>query len=174
MQFRVTDAGRPVEAVYAQHSGAERCGVRRGDARDGRPVVFAAHGSHASYLRAGTRDRMWPDPNDEADGRGAVVAPAAGRDHARLAGLDAALDALGRLAGALVGAARAGLAARPGLPADRWDPEAFAASAGSCRAACDEVGECDGPEKALTVARAAGGAGGRPGGLPAACGVRQS
>ena len=24
---------------------------------------------------AGTRDRMWPDPNDEADGRGAVVSP---------------------------------------------------------------------------------------------------
>src|SRR4051812_49220712 len=25
VQFRVTAAGRPVEAVYAQHSGAERC-----------------------------------------------------------------------------------------------------------------------------------------------------
>src|SRR4051794_19114592 len=26
VQFRVTAAGRPVEAVLAQHSGAERCG----------------------------------------------------------------------------------------------------------------------------------------------------
>ena len=41
--------------------------------RAGHPVVFPAHGSRASYFRAGTRDRMWPDPNDEADGRGRVI-----------------------------------------------------------------------------------------------------
>src|SRR4051812_41565075 len=75
VQYRVTAAGQPVEAVYAQHSGAERCGFDAITLRDGRPLVFAAHGSHASYLRPGTRDRMWPDPNDEADGRGAVVSP---------------------------------------------------------------------------------------------------
>jgi len=40
----------------------------------------------------------------------------------------------------------------PAFQPSRWDAEAFAASAGSCRARCDEVGECDGPEKALTVA----------------------
>ncbi len=73
--------GAGLEAVYAQHSGAERCGFGAVSLRGGRPVVFAAHGSHASYLQAGTRDRMWPDPNDEADGRGLVVAPAAGGDH---------------------------------------------------------------------------------------------
>src|SRR3954470_7761955 len=58
------EAGRPVEAVYSQHSGAERCGW--GDVRldSGHPVVFVANGSHASYFVAGTRDRMWPDPND--------------------------------------------------------------------------------------------------------------
>ena len=81
VQFRVDAAGRPVEAVYAQHSGAERCGWREVERRGGRPVVYAAHGSHASYLHAGTRDRMWPDPNDEADGRGAVTSPAPRRDH---------------------------------------------------------------------------------------------
>jgi hypothetical protein len=71
----LSPAGRPAEAVFAQHSGAERCGWSSVTIRDGRPVVFAAHGSHASYLVAGTRDRLWPDPNDEADGRGLVVRP---------------------------------------------------------------------------------------------------
>jgi hypothetical protein len=75
VQYRLGSAGRPVEAVYAQHSGAERCGFGAVSLRGGRPVVYAAHGSHASYLQAGTRDRFWPDPNDEADGRGLVVQP---------------------------------------------------------------------------------------------------
>ena len=114
--------GRPLEAVYAQHSGAERCGCGAVDARGGRPVVFAAHGSHASYLRAGTRDRMWPDPNDEADGRGRGRRAAARRDHARPPGLDALPGPLGRLARALVDPARAGLAARPGVPAGPLGP----------------------------------------------------
>jgi hypothetical protein len=39
----------------------------------------------------------------------------------------------------------------PAFQPSRWDPEAFAASAGPCRASCDTVGECDGPEKALTA-----------------------
>ena len=60
--------------MYAQHSGAERCG-RRVERRGGRPVVYVANGSHAAYFHAGTRDRMWPDPNDEADGRGDVQRP---------------------------------------------------------------------------------------------------
>src|SRR3954454_23098681 len=59
----------------AQPSGAARCGPAAVTLRGGRPVVLTAHGSHASYLRAGTRDRMWPDPNDEADGRGVVTRP---------------------------------------------------------------------------------------------------
>src|SRR3954452_9799822 len=70
VQLRIDDAGAPTEAVYAQHSGAERCGW------DGsRPVVYVAHGSHASYPRPGVRDRTWPDPNDEADGRGTRMRP---------------------------------------------------------------------------------------------------
>jgi hypothetical protein len=39
-------------------------------------VVYVAHGSHAAYFRPGVRDRTFPDPNDEADGRGVVAAPA--------------------------------------------------------------------------------------------------
>ena len=65
------------EAVYAQHSGAERCPSSELERRGGRPVVYLANGSHAAYFHAGTRDRMWPDPNDEADGRGAVQRPRA-------------------------------------------------------------------------------------------------
>src|SRR4051812_23398925 len=72
VQYRLDAADRPVEAVYAQHSGAERCGWDEVE-RSGHPLVYAAHGSHASYLHAGTRDRMWPDPNDEADGRGPIT-----------------------------------------------------------------------------------------------------
>ena len=67
------------EAVYAQHSGAERCATRDVELRGGRPVVYVANGSHASYFHAGTRDRIWPDPNDEADGRGALLRPRAVR-----------------------------------------------------------------------------------------------
>ncbi|MGH2946818.1 MAG: Vps62-related protein, partial [Solirubrobacteraceae bacterium] len=75
VQVRLDVAGRPVEVVYAQHSGAERCPWAAVEKRGGRPVVYLARGSHAAYFRPGVRDRMWPDPNDEADGRGAVVSP---------------------------------------------------------------------------------------------------
>jgi len=75
VQFRVDAQARPVEAVFAQHSGAERCSWGTVQQRGGRPVVYAAHGSHASYLRAGVRDRTWPDPNDEARGDGLVTRP---------------------------------------------------------------------------------------------------
>jgi len=76
VQYRVTAAGRPVEAVYAQHSGAERCGFDSVTLRGGRPVVFSAHGSHASYLRAGTRDRMWPIPTTRPTGAARSSPPA--------------------------------------------------------------------------------------------------
>ena len=39
------------------------------------PVVYIANSSHASYPRAGTADRPWPDPNDEADGAGRQLRP---------------------------------------------------------------------------------------------------
>jgi hypothetical protein len=153
VQFRVDATGRPVEAVLAQHSGAERCGWDAVSLRGGRPVVFAAHGSHASYLRAGVRDRMWPDPNDEADGRGVVVAP-------RLVEISASSPAWMRHPGPWGGSRASRLVPPeqdsppgPAFQPSRWaDPSSFAASARSCQAACDEVGECDRPEKALTAA----------------------
>ena len=38
--------------------------------------MFIANGSHAIYSRPGVHDRPFPDPNDEADGRGRRVRPA--------------------------------------------------------------------------------------------------
>ena len=92
--------------VLSQHSGAERCPGPLG-------TVYVANGSHAPYFRPGVRDRMFPDPNDEADGRGARVRARRG-DHRGLAGLDAPALALGRRARPLPG--RVGLPARPRLP----------------------------------------------------------
>ena len=106
------------EAVYAQHSGAERCPSSELERRGGRPVVYLANGSHAAYFHAGTRDRMWPDPNDEADGRGAVQRPRAVPITAASPAWMRYRGRLGRRAGGLV-PARAVLPARPGLPGPR-------------------------------------------------------
>jgi hypothetical protein len=153
VQYRLDRDRRPVEAVYAQHSGAERCSWGTVERRGGHPVVYVANGSHASYLRAGVRDRMWPDPNDEADGRGTVVRP-------RVVRIGDRSPAWVRWPGQW-GDARA----RWWVPAEqdsprgpafqpegRWtDPGAWAREARSCRAECDELGECDTPETVLGI-----------------------
>jgi hypothetical protein len=56
------------QAVYAQHSWAERCAVPR-------RVVYVANGSHAAYFTPGVHDRPWPDPNDYARGDGRRLRP---------------------------------------------------------------------------------------------------
>ena len=155
-QYRVS-GGRGVEAVYAQHRGGERCGWSAVQTRDGHPVVYPAHGSHASYFRAGTRDRMWPDPNDEADGRGLAVSPA-------VVPVTASSPAWMAYRGRW-GAARAhwwipGEQDSPVGPAfqrgRRWsDPDAFAGAARSCQADCDHVNACDAPERGLSLVAAA-------------------
>jgi len=48
VQIRVDARARPVQVVYAQHAGAERCSWATVRPRGERPVVYAAHGSHAS------------------------------------------------------------------------------------------------------------------------------
>jgi hypothetical protein len=146
VQFRLDGS----EAVYAQHSGAERCPGGAVAGRAGRPVVYLANGSHAAYFRPGVRDRMWPDPNDEADGRGRVVTP-------RVEPLGAWVRWPGRW-----GSARAGWV--PGemdsprgpafQPQGRWsDPEGWARRARPCTfGRCDEAGECDTTETLMGVA----------------------
>jgi Vacuolar protein sorting-associated protein 62 len=145
VQYRVDDRGRLLEAVYAQHSGAERCGAATVEVRSGHPVVYAAHGSHASYFHAGTRDRTWPDPNDEADGHGPVVRPR--------------LVVVTRVSPGWMTNARPWGPTRaspipgeqdsprgPAFQPDRWDANAFAAAAHPCHAGCDHVNECDARE----------------------------
>jgi hypothetical protein len=53
VQYRLDAEYRPVEAVYAQHGGGERCGWDEVEKRGGSPVVYVAHGSHANYFRPG-------------------------------------------------------------------------------------------------------------------------
>ena len=156
VQFRLS-AGRPVQAVYAQHSGAESCDfgwVRRSASH---PVVYVARGSHAAYFIPGLRDRTWPDPNDEADGRGLRVRP-------RLVRIAEKRPAWMRYAGRW-GETRAGWVPgemdAPRGPAfqgqGRWsDPAAWAAAARPCtRLDCDRRGECDGRETAMSAGLAA-------------------
>ena len=108
--------GRPVQAVYAQHSGAESCGFRWAARGGERPVVQLARGSHAAYFRTGLRDRTWPDPNDEADGAGPRMRPRLVRIDESPPAVDALPRPLGRHRGGL-GPGRDGLAARTGVPA---------------------------------------------------------
>jgi hypothetical protein len=147
VQVRLS-GGRPVEAVYAQHSGAERCGWDDVTLDSGHPVVFVANGSHASYFVPGVRDRFWPDPNDEADGEGTMV-------RAPLVWITSRSPGWMRWPGRW-GGARAGWV--PGeedsprgpafQPQGRWsDPDAWAGAARPCtRGRCARVGACDGAE----------------------------
>jgi hypothetical protein len=152
VQYRL-DGG---EAVYAQHSGAERCGRASVEWRGGRPVVYVANGSHAAYFHAGVRDRMWPDPNDEADGRGVVQRP-------RVVEVDERAPAWMRFRGRW-GGARAGWfppeqpsPPGPAFQGERWDdPAGWARSARACTGRrCVRLGACDGAETALAGAIAA-------------------
>ena len=146
---KTTASSKPSTPSTPAPSAAEPHEIER---RDGRPVVYAAHGSHASYLHAGTRDRLWPDPNDEADGRGRVtIAPVVEitRTNPRV---DDRPRAVGRLPRQPLHPDGAGLSARPVLPADplgRGDVRGQRPP--TARRTATTVGECDTPEKAMTV-----------------------
>lgn len=150
VQVRVDAAGRPVEAVYAQHSGAERCPWSAVEVRDWRPVVYLARGSHAAYFHAGVRDRMWPDPNDEAGGDGAAVVP-------KVAPLGAWVRWPERWGGARASWVPGEEDSPRGpafQPQARWsDPDGWARRARPCTYdRCDKAGECDSRERLLGVA----------------------
>jgi hypothetical protein len=98
------------------------------------------------------RDRTFPDPNDEAGGKGSISRP-------RLVVIDARSPSWMRFTGRW-GASRARLPFEqssprgPAFQGVRWrDPAAFAASARGCMAGrCNESGECDWRESALAAA----------------------
>jgi hypothetical protein len=149
VQVRVDAAGKPAEAVYAQHSGGERCGWASVRRRDDAPVAFLANGSHAAYFRPGLRDRTFPDPNDEAEGHGRI-------QRARLVPVNERAPGWMRFSGRW-GGSRARLPFEsssprgPAFQGERWDdPGAFAAHARPCTGGrCDERGESDDRERAL-------------------------
>jgi hypothetical protein len=60
----------PVSAVYAQHARGERASWDTIEKHDGRPVVYVANGSHASYLAPG-----WHRHLERANGKGRHVDP---------------------------------------------------------------------------------------------------
>jgi hypothetical protein len=74
-QVRLGARGSPDRVTLAQHTWAESCSWDRAERRGKAPVLYPANGSHATYATAGTADRPFPDPNDEADGRGRRVRP---------------------------------------------------------------------------------------------------
>jgi hypothetical protein len=65
----------PERVTYSQHRWAESCAWREVPSEGFHPVVYVANASHATYPRPGDHDRPWPDPTDEADGRGRHVQP---------------------------------------------------------------------------------------------------
>lgn len=139
--------------VVSQHSGAERCGW---DEVEAGPTIYVANGSHAMYFRPGLRDRTFPDPNDEADGRGAHVRP-------HVLEVTRTSPPWMRRRSPWGGARarwyvpwESDSPRGPAFQGVRWDdPDAFARSASPCRAQrCDEKGECDGRENALAAAAA--------------------
>ena len=60
--MRVDRSEQPVEAVYAQHSGGERCGWPEVRTRGDAPVAYLANGSHAAYFRPGCATARSPIP----------------------------------------------------------------------------------------------------------------
>jgi hypothetical protein len=74
-QLRLDASGVPDLATLAQHSWAEGCTWDELERDGSAPVLYVANGSHALYSAAGTWDRPFPDPNDEADGQGRRVRP---------------------------------------------------------------------------------------------------
>lgn len=151
LQVRVGPGGRPVEAVVGQHSSAERCSWDAVRTRGGHPVLYVANGSHALYFRPGTRDRTWPDPNDEADGRGSRLDPTVVEVSATEPSWMRDPDPWGSSRASWIPAEQSSPPG-PAFQGVRWDdPAAFARTARGCATGCDHVGECDGRETGMAA-----------------------
>lgn len=79
IQIYVDQNGVPIDRTYSQHKDAELCGWSFGTTVGLHPVVFVAHGSHASYFVAGSHE-IWSwhgifTASDRADGGKPGVIP---------------------------------------------------------------------------------------------------
>jgi hypothetical protein len=76
IQIHLDSADNPIRAAYAQHNSGERCewiNVQR--TATGRPIVYTALGSHASYFSSGEHLVDAGAVNDYAGGDGEWVTP---------------------------------------------------------------------------------------------------
>jgi hypothetical protein len=71
VQLRLDPGERPLSMAFAQHSHGQRCRWELVERRSGRPVVYVARGSQASYGSPGRHDA--PVVPDHADGRGPEI-----------------------------------------------------------------------------------------------------
>ena len=79
IQLRLGADARPDRATLSEHSWAEGCAWAELEhapvAGVEVPRVYVANGSHANFSRPGSYGRPFPDPTDEADGRGEELRP---------------------------------------------------------------------------------------------------
>ncbi len=73
VQIKLNAEGAPETMAFAQHAHGQRCAWRLVEKRGGRPIVYVARGSHASFPRPGRHDA--PVIDDVADGRGRELSP---------------------------------------------------------------------------------------------------
>ena len=73
VQIRLDAAGKPQSMGFAQHTHGQRCRWGLVERRGGRPVVYVARGSQASFPTAGRHKA--PIVPDHADGSGPEVDP---------------------------------------------------------------------------------------------------
>ena len=74
VQVHLDEYGEPTHASYGQHADGERCDWSHVEkTEDGRPIVYVAEGSHASYFSSGYHFNEGAD--DWANGDGAIDIP---------------------------------------------------------------------------------------------------
>lgn len=123
IQIRLDANGSPDLAAYAQHDTGERCSWSQvSRSGGGRPIVFVAEGSHASYFHAGHYDD--PEPDDDANGLGGTMVAA----HERIQSQSPSWVAWpGRWGDSGENSPRG-----PAFQASKADPSAWAAGISSC------------------------------------------
>lgn len=75
VQVRLGGDDQPLQATAAQHSGGERCDWQHVQTSGGRPIVYVAEGSHATYFSSGTHLQDAGAFFDSADGNGERLVP---------------------------------------------------------------------------------------------------